>query len=88
MGDKSFFETSQLSLSSNSNTKFDIFDLPNLQSFETGYQSFFETTSSSLSSNSDMRFDNWIYLIYNHLVQDISHSINQQVCPYQVRIIE
>ena len=56
---------------------FDISNLPNLQSFKTGIASFYWTTSLSLSSTIII-FDYFtfqIFLIYNHLKQDVDHSI-------------
>jgi len=87
-GYQSFFETTSLSLSSIFNMLAIYKDLPKLQSFITGNYSFYQSTSLSLSSNSILHFVNWIFLIYNLLQLDLSHSINQQVFLYQVRIIE
>ena len=60
-------------------------NLPNLQSFETGYQSFYFTTSLSLSSMI-IKFDYLfqIFLIYNHSKREVNHSEKQQVYLYQV----
>ena len=48
-GEKSFYQTTTLSLSSNSIIFYFSLYLPNLQSFITGYESFDKTTSLSLS---------------------------------------
>ena len=87
-GGRSFYKTTSLSLSSMI-IKFDysIFsNLPNLQSFETGNFSFRNTLSLSLSSmNIKLDYLSFqIFLIYNHLKQDIFHSKKQQDYFYQV----
>ena len=62
--------------------------LPNLQSLEIGFQSFYKTICLSLSSNSHFFiFYRYIFLIYNHSKQDISHSMKQQTYLYQVIIL-
>ena len=83
-GYDSFYETTSLSLSSNSIKFYFSIYLPNLQSFETGDRSFYEIKMLSLSSKITNSPLVSIFLNYNHSKQDIIHSQKQQVYLYQV----